>query len=78
MGGKPLSALQLVSWPRDDLSFEILSEVLNGGLEIMNQASCTIIGGTVFITKDPRMVLPLLESSEKISKRRQIIKEGKF
>ena len=27
MGGTPISSLQLVSWPREDLSFEILSEV---------------------------------------------------
>ena len=42
MGGKPLSALQLVSWPREDLSFEILSEVLNGGLQIMKSKKCLI------------------------------------
>ena len=35
MGGTPISSLQLVSWPREDLSFEILSEVLKGCLEIM-------------------------------------------
>ena len=54
MGGTPISSLQLVSWPRDELSFEILSEVLKGGLEIMQSAGCNIIGGHSIDDKEPK------------------------
>lgn len=54
MGGKPLTALQLVSWPRDEISFEILSEVIKGGSEIMQEAGCTIIGGHSIDDKEPK------------------------
>ena len=54
MGGTPISSLQLVSWPREDLSFEILSEVLKGGLEIMKSAGCNIIGGHSIDDKEPK------------------------
>ena len=54
MGGTPISSLQLVSWPREDLSFEILSEVLKGGLEIMQSAGCNIIGGHSIDDKEPK------------------------
>ena len=54
MGGTPISSLQLVSWPREDLSFEILSEVLKGGLEIMQSACCNIIGGHSIDDKEPK------------------------
>ena len=54
MGGTPISSLQLVSWPREDLSFEILSEVLQGGLEIMQSAGCNIIGGHSIDDKEPK------------------------
>ena len=54
MGGTPVSSLQLVSWPREDLSFEILSEVIKGGLETMQSAGCNIIGGHSIDDKEPK------------------------
>ena len=45
MGGEPISALQLVCWPRSEISFDILSEVIKGGLDTMQKANCTVIGG---------------------------------
>ena len=54
MGGTPISSLQLVSWPREDLSFEILSEVIKGGLETMQSAGCNIIGGHSIDDKEPK------------------------
>jgi selenide,water dikinase len=76
MGGKPLSALQLVSWPREDLSFEILSEVLNGGLEIMNQAGCTIIGGHSIDDKEPKYGFAVTGIIEENIYRKTNIQEG--
>jgi len=76
MGGKPLSSLQLVSWPREDLSFEILSEVLNGGLEIMSQAGCTIIGGHSIDDKEPKYGFAVTGIIEENIYRKTNIQEG--
>ncbi len=45
MGAVPSTALQLVGWPRGDLPFEILSDVLRGGADVMADAGCVIVGG---------------------------------
>ncbi len=45
MGGRPLTALQLVGWPRSKLPFEALSEVMAGGADVMAMAEVTIAGG---------------------------------
>ena len=45
MGGRPLTALQLVGWPRSGLPFEPLSEVIAGGADVMAAAGVTITGG---------------------------------
>ena len=45
MGGRPLTALQLVGWPRSKLPFEALSEVMAGGADVMATAEVTIAGG---------------------------------
>ena len=54
MGGEPVSALQLVCWPRDEISFDLLAEVINGGLDIMAEAGCTVIGGHSIDDKEPK------------------------
>ena len=45
MGGRPLTALQLVVWPRDSLALDLLVEVMAGGTDIMAEARTTIAGG---------------------------------
>lgn len=45
MGGRPLTALQLVGWPRSRLPLEVLSEVIAGGADVMAGAGVTITGG---------------------------------
>ena len=45
MGGTPLTALQYLAWPRDELPFEIASEVIAAGLDMMSEAGCTVVGG---------------------------------
>lgn len=45
MGGRPLTALQLVGWPRSRLPLEVLSEVVAGGADVMAGAEVTITGG---------------------------------
>lgn len=45
MGGRPLTALQLVGWPRSALPLEALSDVMTGGADVMAEAGVTITGG---------------------------------
>lgn len=45
MGGKPLTALNLVCWPQSGLPGEILTEILRGGTEKAREAGAVIVGG---------------------------------
>lgn len=45
MGGRPLTALQLVGWPRSKLSLDLLGRVLAGGTDVMADAGAVVVGG---------------------------------
>jgi selenide, water dikinase len=45
MGGKPLTALNLVGFPDNKLDMSILGQILAGGAERCRAANCTIVGG---------------------------------
>ncbi len=45
MGAVPITALQYLAWPRDELAFSIASEVMSGGMDVMAEAGCTVVGG---------------------------------
>ena len=45
MGGRPVLAVNLVTWPREALPVELLGEVLRGGLDVARQAQCPVAGG---------------------------------
>ncbi len=45
MGGKPLTALNLVGYPDDKLDLTWLGEILKGGAERCQAAGCVIVGG---------------------------------
>jgi selenide,water dikinase len=45
MGGRPLTALNVVCFPRDTLDFSILREVLKGGLDMLHEAGVILLGG---------------------------------
>ena len=51
MGGKPLHALNIVEFPSDDLPLNILSQIMEGGLDVANKAGIPILGGHTL--KDP-------------------------
>ncbi len=53
MGGQVLMAINLVAWP-DDLDTDILSEVLRGGMEIVERAGSAIAGGHSIADKEPK------------------------
>ena len=44
MGGRPISSLSLVGFP-DKGDTAILEQIIRGGLDKMNEAKCTVIGG---------------------------------
>ena len=54
MGAKPWTAMQLVGWPRDELSFDLLGEVLEGGMQVMGAAGCIVIGGHSIDDREPK------------------------
>jgi selenide,water dikinase len=45
MGGRPISALSIVGFPNKGCNVEILERILQGGLEKMQEAGCSVIGG---------------------------------
>ena len=45
MGGRPLTALNVVCFPKDTLDFSILREVLKGGLDMLHEAGVILLGG---------------------------------
>jgi len=53
MGGRPIAALNLVGWPVDLLSDDVLREVLRGGLEVATAAGCPVAGGHSISAPEP-------------------------
>jgi selenide,water dikinase len=45
MGGRPLTALNIVCFPRSTIDIAVLREVLRGGLDMMHQAGVALLGG---------------------------------
>ena len=54
MGGKPLFALNIVAFPSDDLSLDVLSEILRGGLDKCKEANINILGWHSIKDKTPK------------------------
>ncbi|TJY71366.1 selenide, water dikinase SelD [Arthrobacter sp. CAU 1506] len=54
MGGRPISAINLVGWPRGVLPMELLTEVLRGGLDVAAQAACPVTGGHSVDDPEPK------------------------
>ncbi len=45
MGGRPLTAMNIVCFPIKTMDISILQEILKGGLEKMREAGATLVGG---------------------------------
>lgn len=45
MGGRPISALNIVCWPQSGLAPEMLGEVLRGGSDKAREAGVVVVGG---------------------------------
>ncbi len=60
MGATPLFALNLVGWPRDQLPFEMLGEVLRGAADIARRAGCLMVGGHSIDDPEPKFGLVVI------------------
>jgi selenide,water dikinase len=54
MGGRPVSALNLVAWSVEDLGAEMLGEVLRGGHDVVSAAGAVILGGHTIDDPEPK------------------------
>jgi len=54
MGGRPLTALNLVAWPVEDLPLELLAAVLEGGAAVAGEAGVAIVGGHSIRDREPK------------------------
>lgn len=53
MGGRPLTALNLVGFPETTLDVEVLGEILRGGAEKAREAGIDLVGGHTIKTEEP-------------------------
>jgi selenide, water dikinase len=54
MGGRPVSALNLVAWSVPDLGAETLADVLRGGSDVARSAGVAIVGGHTIDDPEPK------------------------
>jgi selenide,water dikinase len=54
MGGDPLVAVNLLSWPRERIPFEVAAEVLRGGADICIEAGAHLAGGHSIDDPEPK------------------------
>ncbi|MCF3141435.1 selenide, water dikinase SelD [Paenarthrobacter sp. AR 02] len=54
MGGRPITAINLIGWPREVLPIEVMTEVLRGGLSVASQAGCPVLGGHSIDDPEPK------------------------
>ena len=45
MGGKPLTAMNVVCFPREKLDISVLQEILRGGVDKLQEAGVALVGG---------------------------------
>jgi selenide, water dikinase len=57
MGATPVSALNLVAFPLQELGEDVLWEILRGGAAIANEAGVAIIGGHSIEDSEPKFGL---------------------
>jgi selenium donor protein len=60
MGATPLSALQIAGWPRDTLPLDMLGDVFRGGLAVLEEANCLLLGGHTIADDEPKYGLSVI------------------
>jgi selenide,water dikinase len=64
MGGRPLTALNLVAFPLERLGPEVLLRILQGGLAVADEAGCAIVGGHSIDDPEPKYGLAVTGTVE--------------
>ena len=54
MGGRPVSALNLVAWSVEDLGADMLGDVLRGGHDVVSAAGAVLVGGHTIDDPEPK------------------------
>lgn len=60
MGGKPLTAMNIVCFPVNEMEISILQEILRGGLEKMKEAGVILVGGHTVEDKELKYGLAVI------------------
>jgi selenide,water dikinase len=53
MGGRPITAMNIVGMPVEVLSVEIINEILRGGADKVKEAQCSLVGGHSIKNPEP-------------------------
>jgi selenide,water dikinase len=53
MGGKPITAMNIVGMPADVLSLDVIREILRGGADKVKEAKCALAGGHSIKNPEP-------------------------
>ena len=53
MGGTPITAINLLAWPRDVLPSELIRDVLHGGMDAATAAGISVTGGHSITAPEP-------------------------
>jgi selenide, water dikinase len=54
MGGRPLTALNVVAFPLEQLGAEVLGAILRGGLDVVTAAGASVVGGHSIKDDEPK------------------------
>lgn len=54
VGGEPLLGVNLLSWPRETLPFDLAADVLRGGVDVAKAAGCHVAGGHSVDDPEPK------------------------
>lgn len=53
MGGKPITAMNIVAVPTDELSLDVINQILLGGADKVAEAECALAGGHTVLNPQP-------------------------
>ncbi len=53
MGGQPITAMNIVAMPTDDVSLDVINQILKGGADKVAEAQCSLAGGHTVQNPEP-------------------------
>jgi selenide, water dikinase len=54
MGGRPITAMNVVAFPLEQLGGDVLAAILRGGLDVVNEAGASVVGGHSIKDDEPK------------------------